>query len=145
MATQICLQCCIHRLLFGARGDCHAGYCILAVKLQSQKSEQHLQIDRLSLQGGVFVDFDSMPEETITLDMAVSYLMSCKATSLRNILLEEAISAGDILLRQSVSCPFLRERSRQLRIIHDHSILITFDSERTRDSTRATCPTRLFI
>lgn len=52
--------------------------------------------------GGVFVDFDSIPEDTVSLDRALSYLVSDRAESLRNILLDEAVNAGDVLLRQSL-------------------------------------------
>lgn len=51
--------------------------------------------------GGAFVDFDSIPEDSISLATALKFIFSEKASSLRNILIDEAVSASDILLRQA--------------------------------------------
>eukprot|EP00240_Pyramimonas_obovata_P003426 CAMPEP_0118949866 /NCGR_PEP_ID=MMETSP1169-20130426/50374_1 /TAXON_ID=36882 /ORGANISM="Pyramimonas obovata, Strain CCMP722" /LENGTH=850 /DNA_ID=CAMNT_0006896579 /DNA_START=76 /DNA_END=2624 /DNA_ORIENTATION=+ len=49
----------------------------------------------------VFVDFDSVPEDGISVKEAVRYLLSPQAASLRDLLEGEAITAADILLRQA--------------------------------------------
>ena len=56
-----------------------------------------------------FIDFDSLPDDAIDLKQAIQYLFSERAKSLRTLLEEEAISAGDILLRQ-----FLRKSFNQI-------------------------------
>lgn len=50
----------------------------------------------------VFVDLDSIPEDAVSIGTSLKFLMSKSAGSLRKILVEEAIGAGDILLRQTV-------------------------------------------
>eukprot|EP00959_Pyramimonas_sp_CCMP1952_P230471 4817954-Pyramimonas_sp.AAC.2 len=49
----------------------------------------------------VFVDFDSVPEDGISVKEAVRYLLSPSAQSLRDLLEGEAINASDILIRQA--------------------------------------------
>jgi hypothetical protein len=51
--------------------------------------------------GGAFVDFDTVPEEGVGLPQALSYLLSPGARSLRQILVTEAVTAADVLLRQA--------------------------------------------
>mmetsp|Transcript_3691 Transcript_3691/g.4964 ORF Transcript_3691/g.4964 Transcript_3691/m.4964 type:complete len:942 (+) Transcript_3691:207-3032(+) len=48
----------------------------------------------------VFVDFDSVPEDGISVQETIRYLLSPQAISLRGILEAEVSSAADILLRQ---------------------------------------------
>lgn len=50
---------------------------------------------------GSFVDLDSIPDEAVSLDKAMKFLLSPRAASLRNVLVDEAVLAIDILLRQS--------------------------------------------
>jgi hypothetical protein len=47
-----------------------------------------------------FIDFDSIPEGSITLNQALKFILSDSASSLRTILIDEATLASDILLRQ---------------------------------------------
>lgn len=56
--------------------------------------------------GGAFVDFDSIPEGAVDLTTSVKFLLSKKALSLREVLIEEAVSAVDILLRQAARKAF---------------------------------------
>ena len=60
----------------------------------------------VSRTGGTFVDFDTIPEDSLKTGQLLKYLFSEKATSLRNILIEEAVNAGDILLRQAARKSF---------------------------------------
>jgi aarF domain-containing kinase len=50
---------------------------------------------------GVFVDLDTIPEDSISLTDGLRYLLSPRASSLRKILEKEAVGAGDVLLRQA--------------------------------------------
>ncbi|KAL1528435.1 hypothetical protein AB1Y20_009783 [Prymnesium parvum] len=52
-------------------------------------------------EGAVFVDLDAVPEEGISTKEALLFLLSPKAVSLRGLLLEEAETAADLLLRQA--------------------------------------------
>ena len=56
--------------------------------------------------GGAFVDFDTIPEESVPLPQALSYLLSPAARSLRQVLITEAVTAADILLRQAARKAF---------------------------------------
>ena len=49
---------------------------------------------------GAFVDLDTIPEDSISLETGVRYLLSERAESLRKVLEREAIGAADVLLRQ---------------------------------------------
>ena len=50
---------------------------------------------------GVFVDLDTIPEDSISLGTGLRYLLSPRAEALRNLLEKEAVGAADILLRQA--------------------------------------------
>ena len=50
---------------------------------------------------GVFVDLDTIPEDSISLGAGLRYLLSPRAEALRNLLEKEAVGAADILLRQA--------------------------------------------
>ena len=50
---------------------------------------------------GVFVDLDTIPEDSISLGTGLRYLLSPRAEALRNLLEKEAVTAADILLRQA--------------------------------------------
>lgn len=50
---------------------------------------------------GVFVDLDTIPEDSISLGTGLRYLLSPRAEALRNLLEKEAAGAADILLRQA--------------------------------------------
>jgi hypothetical protein len=50
---------------------------------------------------GVFVDLDTIPEDSISLTDGLRYLLSPRAESLRGILEKEAVGAADVLLRQA--------------------------------------------
>ena len=56
--------------------------------------------------GGVFVDFDSIPEDGVALEVALKYLLSRDARSLRNLLAEELENASDLLARQAMRKAF---------------------------------------
>ena len=47
------------------------------------------------------IDFDTIPDEAVDIGTALKFLMGDKTSSLRAILEEEAITAGDILFRQA--------------------------------------------
>ena len=49
---------------------------------------------------GAFVDLDTIPEDSISIETGVRYLLSERAESLRKVLEREAIGAADVLLRQ---------------------------------------------
>merc|ERR1719316_2488057 len=57
-------------------------------------------------QGGVFVDFDSIPEDGVALEVAVKYLLSNSSRSLRNLLASELENVADLLLRQGLRKAF---------------------------------------
>jgi aarF domain-containing kinase len=48
-----------------------------------------------------FVDFDSLPDETVTLQQALKFLCGGKSGNLRELLAKEAVQAADVLLRQA--------------------------------------------
>ena len=50
---------------------------------------------------GVFVDLDTIPEDSISLSTGLRYLLSPRAEALRKVLEKEAVGAADILLRQA--------------------------------------------
>jgi aarF domain-containing kinase len=62
--------------------------------------------------GGAFVDFDSIPEGAVDLTTSVKFLLSQKAVSLREVLVEEAVNAADILLRQAARKAFSQITTR---------------------------------
>lgn len=85
--------------------------------LYGRGSEDGLQGARLSVllnsalgvvakTSDAFVDFDSVPEDGISLGDAIKFIVSPGASSLRKILVEEAITAGDILTRQAARKAF---------------------------------------
>eukprot|EP01039_Chlorochromonas_danica_P002685 gene2685-2934_t len=53
-----------------------------------------------------FVDFDSLPEDGVSLKDSIKFLLSPSASSLRNILVKEAVLAIDILARQATRKAF---------------------------------------
>lgn len=48
----------------------------------------------------VFIDFDSLPKESVTLESAIKLILSKKSKSLRGLLMTEVVNGLDILLRQ---------------------------------------------
>ena len=48
-----------------------------------------------------FIDLDTLPEETVSLNATLSFVLSDRAASLRPLLVDEAASALDLLLRQA--------------------------------------------
>jgi len=56
--------------------------------------------------GGVFVDFDSIPEDGVALEIALKYLLSPESRSLRNLLADELENVSDLLLRQAMRKAF---------------------------------------
>jgi aarF domain-containing kinase len=59
-------------------------------------------------EGSAFVDFDSVPEDGVSLAAALQYVLSPQAASLRGILEQEALTAADLLLRQAARKAFQR-------------------------------------
>eukprot|EP00667_Euglena_gracilis_P002216 EG_transcript_2216 len=57
---------------------------------------------------GAFVDFDTLPDDSVGLREALQYFLSPAAKSLRDLLRNEAVTAGDLLLRQVVRRSFRR-------------------------------------
>jgi len=55
---------------------------------------------------GAVIDFDKLPEESVDFGTAIRFVLSDSSSSLRRILIEEVIIAGDILLRQSARKAF---------------------------------------
>ena len=66
--------------------------------------------------GAVFVDLDAVPEDGISTDAALRFVLSSEAASLRTLLADEALTAADLLLRQAVrkSAPALANSLPQL-------------------------------
>merc|ERR1719183_1943499 len=56
--------------------------------------------------GGVFVDFDSIPDDGVALEVALKYLLSPESRSLRNLLVDELKNVSDVLLRQAMRKAF---------------------------------------
>lgn len=52
--------------------------------------------------GGVFIDLDSIPEEGVSLDVALAYLLGDDALSLRTLLADELETVADLLARQAL-------------------------------------------
>ncbi|KAJ1443504.1 ABC1 family-domain-containing protein [Ochromonadaceae sp. CCMP2298] len=50
---------------------------------------------------GAMVDFDTIPEDGVSLTQSLKYLLGPSAASLRRLLIDEAVTAGDILIRQA--------------------------------------------
>lgn len=48
-----------------------------------------------------FIDFDSIPEDSVDISTSLKFILSPSSKSLRSILVEESVTAGDILLRQA--------------------------------------------
>lgn len=51
--------------------------------------------------GGAFVDFDALPEDSVSFSAAAKLVLSDKSSTLRTVLEKEAVGALDILLRQA--------------------------------------------
>jgi HPt (histidine-containing phosphotransfer) domain-containing protein len=66
----------------------------------------------VSRTGGAFVDFDTIPEDAAQPIEIIRFLLSEKSKSIRNLLIDEAINAGDILLRQLVRKSFTQISAR---------------------------------
>lgn len=47
------------------------------------------------------IDFDSIPEDSVDISTSLKFILSPSSKSLRSILVEESVTAGDILLRQA--------------------------------------------
>ena len=75
--------------------------------------------------GSVFVDFDTIPEDSLKPAQLLKYLFSEKASSLRNLLTEEAVNAGDILLRQAARKSFMTVVQRLPKLPFINSLLPT--------------------
>lgn len=58
--------------------------------------------------GGAFVDFDTLPEDSISLKDGLHYLLGPKASSLRTLISDEAVTASDLLIRQVARRGFRR-------------------------------------
>jgi hypothetical protein len=56
--------------------------------------------------GGVFIDFDAIPEAGVAVEVALKYLLSSQSRSLRNLLADELENVSDLLLRQAMSKVF---------------------------------------
>lgn len=56
--------------------------------------------------GGVFVDFDSIPEDGVALQDAFKYILGEKSNSLRSLLADELENVSDLLLRQAMRKAF---------------------------------------
>jgi len=52
--------------------------------------------------GGAAMDLDRVPEDGVDTGTALRYVLSDKAASLRELLLDEAVTAGDLVLRQTM-------------------------------------------
>mmetsp|Transcript_14872 Transcript_14872/g.26710 ORF Transcript_14872/g.26710 Transcript_14872/m.26710 type:complete len:440 (-) Transcript_14872:310-1629(-) len=57
---------------------------------------------------GAFVDFDTLPDDSVGLKDALHYFLSPSAQSLRGLVLDEAVTATDLLLRQAARRGFRR-------------------------------------
>lgn len=79
-------------------------------------------------QGGVFVDFDSIPEDGVALEVAVKYLLSNSSRSLRNLLASELENVADLLLRQGLRKGFTALNSNIPRPPLIDSFLPKFES-----------------
>jgi aarF domain-containing kinase len=64
--------------------------------------------------GGVFVDLDTIPEDSVSIGTGLQYLLSPRAEALRNLLEKEAVGAADILLRQAA-----RKAGARMTIAHN--------------------------
>ena len=51
---------------------------------------------------GAFIDLDSIPKDAVSLSASIKFLLSDRARSLRTLLEDEVIQAGDILTRQGI-------------------------------------------
>uniref|UniRef100_A0A7S1I4E1 ABC1 atypical kinase-like domain-containing protein n=1 Tax=Eutreptiella gymnastica TaxID=73025 RepID=A0A7S1I4E1_9EUGL len=58
--------------------------------------------------GGAFVDFDTIPDESVGVKEGLHYLLSPSASSLRTLIEDEAVTAADLLLRQLARRGFRR-------------------------------------
>eukprot|EP00471_Norrisiella_sphaerica_P013654 CAMPEP_0184503142 /NCGR_PEP_ID=MMETSP0113_2-20130426/51712_1 /TAXON_ID=91329 /ORGANISM="Norrisiella sphaerica, Strain BC52" /LENGTH=853 /DNA_ID=CAMNT_0026892585 /DNA_START=221 /DNA_END=2782 /DNA_ORIENTATION=- len=90
------VQRSLQQVLYGT-GDGKLGAERLAVIINSA-----LGVVARGNDANAFIDFDSIPEDAVGLDTALRFFLSNKTTSLRNLLVEEAVSVSDILLRQGV-------------------------------------------
>lgn len=55
---------------------------------------------------GAFIDLDSVPSDSVDLSASIRLLLSANSSSLRAVLEDEAITAGDILMRQGIRKSF---------------------------------------
>merc|ERR1711988_253432 len=62
--------------------------------------------------GGAFIDFDTLPEDAVSLEQTLQFLLSPQSENLRKLLVDEAVIAGDILLRQALRKSFSTVTSR---------------------------------
>merc|ERR1711871_1033616 len=73
-------------------------------------------LDVIKREGNAFVDFDSIPDETVTPGEALKFLCGENSRNLREVLSNEAVTAGDLLLRQATRKAYGQVVSRVPRL-----------------------------
>lgn len=63
-------------------------------------------LNNVNTESNAFIDLDSPPEQGADLDQIVRFIISEQASSIKNALIDEAIEAGDLVLREGVRRTF---------------------------------------
>lgn len=94
------LQKALQEVLYSGASDGHAqgGGGLSATRLSVLLNSA---LDVIKREGNAFVDFDSVPDETVTFGEALKFICSEDSRNLRDLLSNEAVIAGDLLLRQA--------------------------------------------
>lgn len=61
-----------------------------------------------------FIDLDTPPEQGASLDQIVKFIISEQAASIKNTLVEEAVEAGDLVLREGVRRTYRNVKARSV-------------------------------
>lgn len=56
----------------------------------------------MNTESNAFIDLDTPPEKGAALDQIVRFIISEQASSIKNALIEEAVEAGDLVIREGV-------------------------------------------
>lgn len=63
-------------------------------------------LNNVNTESNAFIDLDTPPKEGAELDQIVKFILSDQASSIKNTLIDEAIEAGDLVLREGVRRSF---------------------------------------
>lgn len=59
-------------------------------------------LNNVNTESNAFIDLETPPEQGAELDQIVKFILSEQASSIKSTLIDEAIEAGDLVLREGV-------------------------------------------